>query len=167
MNFRETIARWSVRLSQIALAAVFIFAGAVKAADPDAFAEEIMRYQLVPWPVAVVLALWLPFLEIAVGAGMLIPAFRDGALTVATALLVTFTGALLSAWLRGLNIDCGCFGPALGHENVIQGLWRDGLLLIMLAWVWAYRVTTRRRPLSTSTPADASSTRPRRMSSSS
>lgn len=153
MHPGEKIVRWGAGLIQIALAAVFIFAGGVKAADPNAFAEEIMRYQLVPWPVAVVMALWLPFLEIAAGAGILIPALRTGALAIVTALLFTFTAALLSAWQRGLNIDCGCFGPALGHQTVIQGLERDGLLLAMLAGVWAYRA----RRLRPSTPMPAAS----------
>jgi uncharacterized membrane protein len=143
MQLGERIVRWTVWLSQTALALVFVFAGGIKAADPKAFAEEIMRYQLVPWPVAVTLALWLPFLEMAAGAGILIPALRTGALAIVTALLITFTAALLSAWRRGLNIDCGCFGPALGHESIIQGLERDGLLLAMLAWVWARRAKSR------------------------
>jgi putative oxidoreductase len=146
MHLGKKLVRWTVCLIQIALAAVFIFAGALKAADPNAFAEEIMRYQLAPWPVAVALALWLPFLEMAAGAAILIPALRAGALAIVTALLIAFTVALLSAWQRGLNIDCGCFGPALGPQTVIQGLERDGLLLVLLAGVWAYRAR-RRRPL--------------------
>jgi uncharacterized membrane protein len=162
MHLGEKIVRWSVCLSQIALAAVFIFAGGVKVADPNAFAEEIMRYQLVPWPIAVALALWLPFLEMAAGVGLLIPALRAGALVIVTALLITFTAALLSAWQRGLNIDCGCFGPALGHQTVIQGLERDGFLLAMLAGIWAHRAR-RRRPL-TSTPAEAPFMSPERIS---
>jgi putative oxidoreductase len=162
MHFGNKIVRWTVCLSQVALAVVFAFAGVLKAADPNAFAEEIMRYQLVPWPVAVAMALWLPFLEMAAGAGILIPALRTGALAIVTALLLTFTAALLSAWQRGLNIDCGCFGPALGHQTVIQGLERDGLLLAMLAGVWAYRAR-RLRPL-TPAPAEPSSTSPGRIS---
>jgi uncharacterized membrane protein YphA (DoxX/SURF4 family) len=160
MHPGEKLVRWTVCLIQIVLAAVFVFAGTVKAADPNAFAEEIMRYQLVPWPMAVMLALWLPFLEIAAGAGMIIPGLRTGALAILTALLFTFTVALLSAWLRGLNIDCGCFGPALGHQTVIQGLGRDGLLLAMLGGVWAHR-RKRRRAL-TPTPPGASSSSPGR-----
>jgi hypothetical protein len=116
----------------------------------------------VPWPVAVTLALWLPFLEMVAGAGILIPALRTGALAIITALLITFTAALFSAWWRGLNIDCGCFGAALGHETIIQGLGRDGLLLVMAAWVWTRRV--RLRNPSTPTPAKDPSTSPGRIS---
>ena len=159
MHLGEKLVRWSVCLIQIALAAVFVFAGAMKAADPNAFAEEIMRYQLVPWPIAVTLALWLPFLEIAAGAAIIIPALRTGALITVTALLLSFTAALLSALQRGLSIDCGCFGPALGHETVIQGLERDGFLLAMLAGVWAHRLK-RRRELTSTAPAGAPAARP-------
>lgn len=159
----QRLVRWGAGLSELALAAAFIFAGAVKAADPNAFAGEIMRYQLAPWPVAVILALWLPFLEAAAGAGLFIPALRTGALAVITALLITFTAALLSAWHRGLNIDCGCFGPALGPQSVTQALGRDGLLLVLLAGVWMDRAR-RRRTLPA--PAGAPSTSPGRISQS-
>ena len=156
MQLGKGVVRWTVCLSQMALALVFVFAGGVKAADPKTFAEEITRYQLVSWPAAVTLALWLPFLEMAAGAGILIPALRPGALVIVTALLITFTAALLNAWRRGLNIDCGCFGPALGHQTIIQALARDGFLLAMLAWVWAH--AARRRSRSTPPPARAPST---------
>ncbi|MBV9998131.1 MAG: DoxX family protein [Verrucomicrobia bacterium] len=161
MHLRQRLVRWGAGLSEIALAVVFIFAGAVKAVDPNAFAEQIMRYQLAPWPVAVVLALWLPFLEVAAGAGLFIPALRTGALAVITALLIAFTAALLSAWYRGLNIDCGCLGPALGPQSVAQALGRDGFLLLLLAGVWIDRAR-RRRTLPT--PAGALSTSPGRIS---
>jgi putative oxidoreductase len=157
------IVRWSVYAGRVALALVFVFAGGIKAADPNAFAEEIMRYQLVPWPVAVSLALWLPFLEIAAGAGILIPALRRGALTVLTGLLITFTAALLIAWQRGLNIDCGCFGPALGPQTAIQALERDGVLLALLAWVWIHQTRKLRRSL-TATPETRSTTSAERIS---
>lgn len=164
MHAGGTLVHWTVCLIRIALAAVFVFAGSVKAADPNAFAEEIMRYQLVPWPMAVSLALWLPFLEIAAGAGMIIPALQTGALAIVTALLLTFTMALLSAWQRGLNIDCGCFGPALGHQTVIQALERDGVFLAMVAGVWAHRIKRRHELTSTPPPAGTSSPSPGRIS---
>jgi putative oxidoreductase len=162
MHPGEKIVRWSVYVSRMALALVFVFAGGIKAADPNAFAEEIMRYQLVPWPVAVSLAFWLPFLEMAAGAGILIPALRSGALTTVTGLLITFTAALLSAWRRGLNIDCGCFGPALGPQTVIRALERDVVLLALLAWVWVHQLRRVRGNLA-ATPENGSATNAERI----
>ena len=148
MHLKENVVlRWTVWLSRLVLALVFVFAGAVKAMDPKAFAEEIMRYQLAPWPAAVVLALWLPFLEIAAGTGLLLPKLRAGAQAVLTVLLLAFTVALLSAWRRGLDIDCGCFGTVAGHQDLVHALVRDGILLGLLGWIWIQDARSSRLPL--------------------
>jgi hypothetical protein len=50
--------------------------------------------------------------------------------------------ALGSLLARGLDIDCGCFGPdPTSKTSPAQALWRDaGLLLLLLAtWVLRYR----------------------------
>jgi hypothetical protein len=58
-------ARW-VRLTRgfvrVGLGALFIFAGVTKAYDPAAFAIEIQRYNLVPWILAALASIYLPWL---------------------------------------------------------------------------------------------------------
>jgi putative oxidoreductase len=135
------IFRWAERVSVLVLAVAFVLAGGSKVGDPAAFAEEVMRYQLTPWAGAVVVALWLPYLEILGGIGLLWRPVRAGARLVVTVLLLTFTGVLISAMVRGLNPDCGCFGRVTGPTTVTQALWRDLGLLAMatLLWVPAFK----------------------------
>jgi putative oxidoreductase len=96
---------------RVALGALFIYAGAAKVPVAPEFARDIQRYAIIPWPDAtVLLAIYLPWLEILSGAAVMVRRFHLGALAVIVALMLAFTAALTSAWTRGLDIECGCFG---------------------------------------------------------
>jgi putative oxidoreductase len=93
-----------------ALAALFIYAGAGKVRDPLQFADAIAAFAILPATVINMLALSLPVFEIACGLLLLVPQTRKiGTLAVALSSLIFFA-ALLSALVRGLTLDCGCFG---------------------------------------------------------
>lgn len=96
---------------RIALGAVFIYAGIVKVAEAPEFARDIQRYAIISWPdVTVLLAVYLPWLEIFSGAAVIVRRLQLGALAIIAGLMLVFTVALTSAWARGLDIECGCFG---------------------------------------------------------
>lgn len=98
---------WTVVL---ALAALFIYAGAAKLGDPLEFADTIAAFAILPAALVTLLALALPIFELGCGLLLLVPrTMRIGALAVAL-ISVVFFSALLSALLRGLVLDCGCFG---------------------------------------------------------
>src|SRR5580693_74075 len=147
MEGRQMISRlrhpaWGrlVKLSRIivriALGALFVFAGATKAYDPGAFAIEIQRYNLIPWLPGALAAVYLPWLEILVGALLVVKRFERGALLLITCLLLVFTFALASATVRGLGIDCGCFGKAFAATGTIFPLVRNVLLLAGAGFLW-------------------------------
>jgi putative oxidoreductase len=124
-------------LARVALGALFVFAGAAKAYDPGEFAVEIQRYNLLPWILGVVVALYLPWVEIL--SGLVIVLFkrlRKGALLLLTVMLAIFTVALASAMVRGLSIDCGCFGKALTATGTTVPLIRNVILLGVTAFIW-------------------------------
>jgi len=122
-------------LLRFVLAGLFIYAGTGKAWDPAAFASDIANYRITPWIVTAGIALYLPWLEILAGAGLLYPRFRSGALLIVSTLLTVFCGALLSAWMRGLDIQCGCFG--VGETGIAPALIRNLVLLAACAFVWS------------------------------
>ena len=96
---------------RLALGALFVYAGAVKAGAAPEFARDIQRYAISPWPEAtVLLAVYLPWLEMVSGTALLLRRWYLGALVAIAGLMLIFTGALTSAWVRGLDIECGCFG---------------------------------------------------------
>ena len=50
---------------------VFVYAGGLKLLDPPRFASDIGNYQILPWPVAVRLAFYLPWLEVLCGLALI------------------------------------------------------------------------------------------------
>lgn len=101
---------YAVLAVSIAVAAVFIYAGIDKLRDPLQFADSTAAFAIVPAVFINLLVMGLPPFEIASGVLLLAPRTRRvGALAVAVISVMFFT-ALASALLRGLTLDCGCFG---------------------------------------------------------
>ncbi len=94
------------------VAGVFVYAGAMKAVDPTQFAVDLQGYRLLPSTVLPWLALYIPWVEIVCGCGLFLRPLRAGAWGIASVLTVGFVVFLGSAWARGLDVSCGCFGNA-------------------------------------------------------
>jgi uncharacterized membrane protein YphA (DoxX/SURF4 family) len=127
-------AAWLDRLGRWALAGIFLYAAIPKILDPLGFAEDISHYALVPDFLVNALAVVLPWIEAVVALALLTGFAAEGALFTATLLLFVFLLALGQAWVRGLDIDCGCFGHAQNGATVLIALLRDlGFFLLALA----------------------------------
>lgn len=131
---------WAETILALGLGALFVYAGAIKIANPGDLLVDIENYRLVSYPIAWVLALFLPPFEIACGLALCVPSWRTTAAPVLFGLMVFFLGALLSAWGRGLDIHCGCFGksdPAQASNTGLLVL-RDLAILGGLGAVWIF-----------------------------
>ena len=106
------VGRFLWRFLDFAVAGIFIYAGALKAIDPVQFASDIDNYKILPWPISVALAFYLPWLEIFCALGLAFRFLYRGALSIITLSVVVFTLAIIAAKVRGLDITCGCFGHA-------------------------------------------------------
>ena len=124
-------------LLRFLLGALFLWAGIAKGLDPAGFLEVISGYRLLPHPAAAALAFYLPFLEILCAAALLTGKWTEGASRLLLALMALFIGALLSAWARGLDVRCGCFGLSGGKTDYPLWLARDLLLMGLLAAIRA------------------------------
>ncbi len=118
---------------------VFLYAGVLKLIGPPHFASDIMNYQIVPWSVAVRVAFYLPWLEVACGLAIIFRRLFEGALAITGALMVLFIGATIAAKVRGIDISCGCFGSASGNLSFGWHLILDFILLGLLFLLWLWR----------------------------
>ena len=90
---------------------VFIYAGAVKAWETQNFASDLRHYAIIPWSdLVLLLAVYVPWVEIFAGLAVVSRRLYLGGLIAILGMMLIFTGALTSAWARGLDISCGCFG---------------------------------------------------------
>jgi len=111
------------------LGAVFVYAGVIKMLNPDGFIADLGRFQIMPDLWVAPIAIFLPILETVIGAALLMRIFYAGALLLSKLLLVLFSIALIFAWLRGFDINCGCFGNGLGDPSVPWALAKNAVLL--------------------------------------
>ena len=119
--------------------AVFVYAGVLKARDPLQFANDLSNYHILPWPVGVRLAFYLPWLEILAGLALIVHRIFAGALAITGALMVGFIGATVWTKMLGINVACGCFGAAGSNLTFTWHLVLDGCILAVLIFLWFTR----------------------------
>ncbi|WP_430640844.1 MauE/DoxX family redox-associated membrane protein [Couchioplanes caeruleus] len=138
---------WISTVARLGLAAVWLIAGGLKVGDLAASGRAVNAYQIFPYEIAKVIGAAQPFLEIALGLLLLAGLAVRLSAGISAALLVIFIAGIVSAWVRGLQIDCGCFstGGALGAGAEPAYGWdiaRD-LGFLVLAGILLWRPRTR------------------------
>ena len=124
------------RTVALLIGALFVYAGAVKIVDPVAFARDIDNYKMLPWTAAAGVGVYLPWLEILCGLGLITRVLYRGSVLIVTGLMSFFIVATIIARARGLDISCGCFGHASKYLNFSWHLALDFLLLGGLLLLW-------------------------------
>jgi uncharacterized membrane protein YphA (DoxX/SURF4 family) len=123
------------------LGVVFIHAGGSKLLSPVTFAVLIDAYGIVPGPLLLPVAIFLPAVEVIAGIGLLFDV--EGSLGVITVLMILFIAILGYGIQMGLDVDCGCFGPddpeAEAFHGLRESLYRDLVLLAGVAFLYAWR----------------------------
>lgn len=97
-------------LVRFVVGGVWVGSALFKVADPVASANAVRAYQILPDSLAAVTGYALPWVELSLGALLILGAFTRIA-AIATALfMVLFIVGVSQAWARGIALDCGCFG---------------------------------------------------------
>lgn len=117
-------------LFRLVVGALFVYAGVVKIAEPLDFAENIANYQLVGQSLSFLAALVLPWLEVFSGAFLIAGIRRRAAALLVSLMLGAFILLTLITIVRGLNVDCGCFG-ALSRTAGWSLVLEDAVMLYM------------------------------------
>lgn len=97
-------------LFRLILGGIFIYSGGAKLLDLAAFQNEIANFELISWKLSAAVALYLPWLEIVCGVALVTRKQLRGALVLLSSLMILFIVVVSSAWVRGLDVSCGCFG---------------------------------------------------------
>lgn len=127
------VVTWCLR---VVLAGIFFYAGWVKILDPTLFAIKVRNYELLSDPWVALVALGLPWLEIFCALCIVSRRLERGALMLTVGMLLVFLFGLISAWARGLNIDCGCFTEALDRGSLAVAVAMDIVLLAIAVRLW-------------------------------
>ncbi len=155
-NFNRVI----TLLLRLFLGGFYIAAGAVKIPDPGKFAEAVWNYRILPHALVNLAAITLPWIEVVAGILLVVGVWRKASVWLINAMTVLFIAAIASAVVRGLNIECGCFGTVGGRDVGLKAILEDLVLLACGLWI-AWNAEPKPQP-STVAEADvtsASSTR--------
>ncbi|HEV2687676.1 MAG TPA: MauE/DoxX family redox-associated membrane protein [Bryobacteraceae bacterium] len=119
-----------VLILRLVLGAVFLYAAYTKLRQPWLlFAMSIDAYQLLPEWAVLTLGRTIPWLELVLGVLLAAGIGLRYTAAAASVLLGTFFAVMLHAYIKGMGIDCGCFG--LGEKISPFTLMRDGALLAL------------------------------------
>lgn len=101
---------WITFVFRLILGGVLLVAGGLKVTDPYASATSVRAYQVLPVPLANFLGFALPFIEVGLGMFLIVGIWVRYLSLVSAALMLVFVAAIAQAWVRGISLDCGCFG---------------------------------------------------------
>lgn len=104
--------------SRLVLGGIVLWAGLTKVGDQQGMALAIDSYELLPEAMVRPLAAALPWVEVALGAFLILGIFVRFSAIATGALLAAFLIGMAQAKARGLAIDCGCFGAGGPGEGV-------------------------------------------------
>lgn len=131
----KSLTPWLFRIAAWIFGGVFVYAALLKLRDPLLFQKDIDTFDLLPDYGTAILALGLPWMELFAGLAVISGLLRNGGLLLLNLSLVAFFGAIGSAWHRGLNIHCGCFGGSSVNADYVELFIRDGILLLLGLWL--------------------------------
>ncbi len=124
--------------------------------EPLGFLEAVYSYQVIGRTLGWVVALLLPSIELALAVCLLSGNYLRPALISACFMFAAFVAAQTVVVMRGLSIDCGCFGRLSHPVGVGSILITTFLLVVSFTCAWACRWSGFRRDESPANSRSAS-----------
>lgn len=130
---------WISFAARIVVGSVWLVAGLLKLPDPASSVRAVRAYELLPEAIVPTVGYALPVIEVVVGVTLILGLLVRIGAVISAVLFVGFIVGIASAWARGLQIDCGCFGGggylANAEEQYPWEIARDFGLLLASAWL--------------------------------
>ena len=122
---------------RVLLGVLLLWAGGAKLAEPKLFFFTLLEYRL-PLPDGALrfVAVMLPWLELLCGAFLVTDTWAGSVRALTAGLCAVFIVATAQAWLRGLEISCGCFGALESGEWGTPAVALARAVLLGAAAVW-------------------------------
>lgn len=139
---------WFGTVLRLALSGILFWSGLAKLLETQNDRRAaIIAYRVFPPSTVDAMAWALPSVEVLLAALLLVGLFTRWAALVTALLMLGFIVGISSVWIRGYNIDCGCFGG--GGDVSEEGkawrytaeLLRDFLFMGMAVWLVAWPTT--------------------------
>lgn len=136
---------WLALVIRVVLAGLFILAAALKLHNPQAFADAVLAFRIIPVPsgdkLVVLTTYMVPWTELIAGTCLFLGLWGRASAVVIGLMLVVFIGGITSVIARPhIDTHCGCFGkfdwPCSDKVGPCQ-LFRDLVMLAMAVFLVA------------------------------
>ncbi len=134
--------QWVGLVARLVVGGVQVLAGLSKFSDPAGNVRAVRAYRILPESIVPTVGHALPTIEIVIGSLLILGLFTRAMGIVSSLFFIAFIIGISSAWARGLEINCGCFGnhgvPADPQRQYAIDIARDVGLLLLSLWlvVW-------------------------------
>lgn len=122
--------KYFLLLLRLIVGGVFIWAAVTKIADPLTFAQDVRNYRLVGQTLSFLTALILPWIELIAGICLIIGVFPRSSALLISGLLTFFILLVAITIIRGIDVECGCFGT-LSRKADLWLILEDSVWLTM------------------------------------
>jgi len=148
---RSTGAQFSLLVARLLMAGLFLFSGAAKLGwlmplnsieflqpiaragiDPAALAGTIKGFRVLHTDLIPYAAFAIPWTEVVCAFALLLGLSARGAARIIIGLLVIFCLAMVSVIIRGIDVDCTCFGKFLGGAVGWLSIARNVVLMAIM-----------------------------------
>lgn len=123
--------KYFLLLCRLIIGFVFVFAGAEKINEPLSFADSILNYKIFPGVLANFFAIIIPWIEVCSGLLVILGISVKENAAIISSFLLLFTVLIAISALRGLNIDCGCYGAHYLQQVGFSKIIENTLLLLL------------------------------------
>lgn len=136
----RTAQPWLTLAARLYLAYIWFDSGWPKLMDSAGTVRSVRAFQILPEALVPAFGYALPVVELALGVLLLVGLFTRWAAAATALMMAVFLAGIASAWIRGLSIDCGCFGNTGSYvadpvPGYIRDLARDTWFLAVAAFV--------------------------------
>ena len=114
---------------KLVLAILFVVSAIAKLSEIETFAQSLNSYKLLSPGLVPFFSYYVPLMELGLAVGFLLPRFDKVICLLTIAVMLVFQVALASLIIRGIDIDCGCFGKFASTPGL--ALLRNFVILAM------------------------------------
>lgn len=118
---------------RMVLGLLFVYASLDKIANPQNFSQIIYNYRILPPFLINIVAITLPWVELICGLFLVGGIFLESSSLLILVLLLAFTIVTsYNVFIRGINLQCGCFTTSLAAQKEgAELVLRDVIFLLM------------------------------------
>ncbi|HET6463430.1 MAG TPA: MauE/DoxX family redox-associated membrane protein [Candidatus Krumholzibacteria bacterium] len=124
-------------IARFIVGGLFFYAAFEKVLHPAAFAMAVRGYKLIPFSLSNLFAIAVSWSELVAATFLILGILTRKAAGAIFILLIMFTAAITTVLVRGMVIDCGCFGEG-GASTSWLLLVRNAALLFLTFLVIRY-----------------------------